>query len=262
MSVLAAFRYCMRLMLDEPSSILPSLVIIFLVSVVLNAAIIAVLVHFNRNLTLFRFGSLSLLIDLVISLVVGIFLSGYYVGLVKHHAKGRFSLGRAMKELDANKGKLGWIGSAILVMYAFLLGGAFFALYYGFYILGMGSAWFYPLALLAVVLIAVYFYFSVLFYEINLVLMVEGLSGIEALRRSARLAKGGNMLAIFAAIILIGLLYAAIYYGFGALAQSFHGIARAVLAYASIMPDAIATTIFDLMPPAMYYKHVMGKGRR
>lgn len=262
MSVVDAFRYCFVLMVKKPSIILPSLIIIFLVSIVIHSLIVTSFGMLSIRDVYFAFGSLSLLIDLGISVVVGIFLSGYYVGLVDSQMRGRLSFSYAMKDLNTNKGKLGWIGSAILGFYALLIGGVLLAYYCGVHYFGVGSVAYYALLLLALALVGVYLYFSVLFYEINLVLMVEKLSGIHALRRSAAMAKHGNMLAILIAVVVVGVLYLLIFFAFGAWIQGLHGYLHQALTYLSIIPDAIVTTIFDIMPPAMYYRHVMKKRKR
>jgi hypothetical protein len=260
MAILDAFRYSIELMIRRPIVILPALVIIFLTTVVIHALIVFVVSSLLPGYSSLLFD--VFLVDLLISLVIGIFLSGFYVAVAKHDLGGRhFSLRRAAHDVQTHRGRLGWIGSTMLTVYAFLIGGAYFAFHFAFHFYVVNDPVFTVLVLAGLILTSMWLYISVLFYEINIVLLVEERHGFDALRRSASMALRGNMLHIFVVMVAVGILYFAVYIGFSDLAHGMTGLTRIVFSYVSLIPDAIVTVIFDVMPAAMYYKHVLNRVR-
>ncbi|MDE1861002.1 MAG: hypothetical protein KGH72_04795, partial [Candidatus Micrarchaeota archaeon] len=257
MPITDAFLYCIELIVRRPTIILPALAIIFLTSVVIHGVLVlslSVAFHGSWNLSF----EISVIV-LLVSVIIGIFLSGFYVGVAKHDVKrGAFSLGAAFKDVRENSGSIGWIGSVVLATYAIMLGCAGIAIYYGYHYIGLYTLGFDILAVVALLFIAAFAYLSVLFYEINLAIIVEGLAGMKAVERTWAMARDGNMPSFLIAIVLIGILYFGVYYIFSLTGQHItDATEHIVFSYASIIPYAIVTAIFDLMPAAMYYKHVL-----
>lgn len=259
MSLKDAFVYCIRLMAQRPVIILPALAIIFFTTIVIHGAL---LIAFRLI-----FGSLYnvkldlLLLDLLISIVVGIFLHAFYVGIAKQYSKnGKFSMAEAAEDVNKHKGQIGMLGIAVHFLTALLAGILVACLLLDYYHFGFSGTIGELLIALAIIALLALIYVATIFFELNVAIIVENLSGIAALKRTISMAYT-NLPKMLAAVFIVGALYAFVYLFLNLISHNYTGIWQTVFAYVSIIPYALVTILFDLMAPGLYYNLIEAKGK-
>ncbi|MDE1861190.1 MAG: hypothetical protein KGH72_05765 [Candidatus Micrarchaeota archaeon] len=254
-----AFIFTFSLIASRPVILVPAMIAIFFTTIVVHSVLFAAFIYLFGSVTTLQTD--LVLLELVISVLVGIFLHAFYVGVAKHHSSGKELMGKAATEVNVHKGQVGIYGVLIHslngIVVAALVASAFLAYYH----YGLGSAIGASLAAVAVLMVLLLIFLSAIFFEVNVAIMVENLRDLKAVSRSIGMAKG-NMQALVAAVVLTGILYLAVYGSINAFSRHYTGVWQAAFAYLSIIPFAIVTAIYDLMSPALYYKQIILKRRK